>query len=45
MSDKKEIKNLHNLTKIEFKKKDVEFMEFLINNNCPFLIIFTKSDK
>ncbi|MBT4325264.1 MAG: YihA family ribosome biogenesis GTP-binding protein [Cryomorphaceae bacterium] len=29
----------------DIQKKDVEFMEFLINNYCPFVIIFTKSDK
>ena len=29
----------------DIQKKDVEFMEFLISNYCPFVIIFTKSDK
>ena len=29
----------------DIQKKDVEFMKFLINNYCPFVIIFTKSDK
>ena len=29
----------------DIQKKDVEFMEFLTNNYCPFVIIFTKSDK
>jgi GTP-binding protein len=29
----------------DIQKKDIEFMEFLINNYCPFVIIFTKSDK
>ena len=29
----------------DIPKKDVEFMEFLISNYCPFVIIFTKSDK
>ena len=33
MSDKKEIKNLHNLTKIEFKKKDVEFKDEFLSNS------------
>ena len=30
----------HNLQKV-----DIEFMEFLNDNSCPFVIIFTKSDK
>ena len=30
----------HNLQKV-----DIEFMEFLNDNLCPFVIIFTKSDK
>ena len=30
----------HNLQKV-----DIEFMEFLNDNSCPFIIIFTKSDK
>ena len=30
----------HNLQKV-----DIEFMEFLYDNLCPFVIIFTKSDK
>lgn len=29
----------------DIQKKDIEFMEFLISNYCPFVIIFTKSDK
>ena len=29
----------------DIPKKDIEFMEFLISNYCPFVIIFTKSDK
>ena len=29
----------------DIQKKDIEFMEFLIDNYCPFVIIFTKSDK
>ncbi len=29
----------------EIQKNDIEFMEFLNNNFCPFVIIFTKSDK
>ncbi len=29
----------------DIQKKDIEFMEFLIRNYCPFVIIFTKSDK
>ena len=33
MSDKKEIKNLNNLTKVEFKKKDVEFKDEFLSNS------------
>ena len=29
----------------DIQKKDIEFIEFLISNYCPFVIIFTKSDK
>src|SRR5210317_1353556 len=29
----------------DIQKKDIEFMEFLISNYCPFVIIFTKTDK
>ena len=29
----------------DLQKIDIEFMEFLNNNFCPFVIIFTKSDK
>ena len=29
----------------DIQKRDIEFMEFLIDNYCPFVIIFTKSDK
>ena len=29
----------------DIQKKDLEFMEFLISNYCPFVLIFTKSDK
>ena len=29
----------------DIQKKDIEFMEFLTDNYCPFVIIFTKSDK
>ena len=29
----------------DLQKIDIEFMEFLNNNLCPFVIIFTKSDK
>ncbi len=29
----------------DLQKIDIEFMEFLNNNLCPFIIIFTKSDK
>ena len=29
----------------EIQKNDLDFMEFLNSNYCPFIIIFTKSDK
>ena len=29
----------------DLQKIDIDFMEFLNNNFCPFIIIFTKSDK
>ena len=29
----------------DLQKIDIEFMEFLNDNLCPFVIIFTKSDK
>jgi GTP-binding protein len=29
----------------EIQQNDLDFMEFLNNNYCPFIIIFTKSDK
>ena len=29
----------------DIQKNDIEFMEFLSSNYCPFIIIFTKSDK
>ena len=29
----------------EIQKRDLEFMEFLSKNYCPFVIVFTKSDK
>ena len=29
----------------DFQKNDIEFMEFLNKNYCPFIIVFTKSDK
>ena len=29
----------------DIQKNDIEFMEFLTNNYCPFIIVFTKSDK
>jgi GTP-binding protein len=29
----------------DIQKNDIEFMEFLNSNYCPFIIIFTKSDK
>ena len=29
----------------EIQQNDLDFMEFLNSNYCPFIIIFTKSDK
>ena len=29
----------------DIQENDIEFMEFLSSNYCPFIIIFTKSDK
>ena len=29
----------------DIQKNDIEFMKFLNNNYCPFIIVFTKSDK
>ena len=35
MSDKKEIKNLNNLTTVDFKKRQVEFKdEFISKSEC-----------